>query len=262
MYLYELLLNMKKIGILGYGWLGSRIGERLSENFEIFTTTTSPQKLKDIRSKGIHAEIAVFGEDEKNTDLWNVVPELDIIIITVPFSERRTSKEIIAKKLSNLFSFIGKFEKQLFFMSTTSVYPDEPGIFTEEMQPSENVFVENKVKETFPQVNILRLGGLMGDSRLLKNFKISDLSGVVNHIHYKDIAEVILKMIGKNVQGKVYNVVALLHPSKREVIAAQNNQHFEDEQQNDKQRIILPEKLITELNYTFIYPDPKNFHQE
>lgn len=252
---------MKRLGIIGYGWLGSRIGENFAENFDIYTTTTSPQKLKDIRSKGIHVDVAIFSEDEKKfPDSWNIVPELDVLIITVPFSERRTSKEIIEKKLSNLISFIGKYEKQIFFMSTTSVYPDEPGIFKEEMQPSENVFVENTIKEAFPQINILRLGGLMGDSRLLKSFKISDLSGVVNHIHYKDIAEVILKMIEKNVHGKVYNVVAPLHPSKREVIAVQNNQHIEDEQENDRQRIISSEKLITELDFTFIYPDPKKFH--
>lgn len=252
---------MKRLGIIGYGWLGSRIGKSFAENFDIYTTTTSPQKLKDIRSEGIHGDVAIFSEDEKQfPDSWNIVPELDVLIITVPFSERRTSKEIIEKKLSNLISFIGKYEKQIFFMSTTSVYPDEPGIFKEEMQPSENVFVENTIKEAFPQVNILRLGGLMGDSRLLKSFKISDLSGVVNHIHYKDIAEVILKMIEKNVHGKVYNVVAPLHPSKREVIAVQNNQHIEDEQENDRQRIISSEKLITELDFTFIYPDPKKFH--
>lgn len=254
---------MKKIGIIGYGWLGSKIGKKFSGNFKIYTTTTSPEKLKDILSEGIHADLADFSEDEKDFQYpWNIVPELDVIIITVPFSERRTSKEIVEKKLSNLFSFIRKFDKQIFFMSTTSVYPDEPGIFTEEMQPSENVFVENKIKEAFPQVNILRLGGLMGDSRLLKNFKISDLSGVVNHIHYDDIAAVILKMIEKDVRGKVYNVVAPLHPSKQQVIAAQNNHDIEDIQQSEKQRIISPEKLITELNYTFIYPDPKKFHED
>ncbi|MEC3875127.1 Rossmann-fold NAD(P)-binding domain-containing protein [Chryseobacterium salviniae] len=254
---------MKKIGIIGYGWLGSRIGERFSGNFEIFTTTTSPQKLQDIRSKGIHADLACFSE-EKNEfpELWNNVPELDILIITVPFSERRSSKKILEKKLSDLFSFTGKFEKQVFFMSTTSVYPDEPGLFTEEMQPAENVFVENKVKEAFPQVNILRLGGLMGDSRLLKNFNISDLSGVVNHIHYKDIAEVILKMIEKNIKEELYNVVAPLHPSKQQVLAAQNNQEIEGIKQSDDKRIISSEKLISELEYTFIYPDPEHFHED
>lgn len=251
---------MKQVGIIGYGWLGSRISRNFTGNFEMHATTTSPQKLKNIRSEGIQADLAVFNEDEKQfPDPWNIAPELDVIIITVPFSERRTSKEILQKKLSNLISFIGKFEKQLFFMSTTSVYPDESGIFKEEMLPSENVFTENKIKEAFPQINILRLGGLMGDSRLLKNFNVSDLSGVVNHIHYEDVSAVILKMIEKDVRGKVYNVVAPLHPLKQEVIAAQNNQYTDDMQYN-KERIISSEKLITELDFTFIHPDPKNFH--
>jgi phage-related protein len=252
---------MKKIGLIGYGWLGSRISTVISKNYKIYTTTTSPGKLQEIISKGIHAELAVFGEgQEEFTDPWSVVPDLDVIIITVPFSEKRSSRPELQDKFSKLFSFIGRFEKQIFFMSSTSIYPDVPGIFTEEMLRPEDVFVENHIKKGFPQVNILRLGGLMGDERLLKNFKVSDLSGVVNHIHYKDIAEVILKMIEKNVHGKVYNVVAPFHPSKREVIAAQNKQLIDKVHDNNKQRIISSEKLISELDYTFIYADPKKFH--
>ncbi|NML57031.1 Rossmann-fold NAD(P)-binding domain-containing protein [Chryseobacterium cheonjiense] len=252
---------MKKIGLIGYGWLGSRIYNDLSSNSEIFATTTSLQKVEDMRSQGIHAELAVFNESEKEfPDPWSIVPDLDVMIITVPFSEKRTSQEILDKRLSKLFSFIGRYEKQIFFMSTTSVYPDEPGIFREEMLPVESVFVENKIKKAFPQVNILRLGGLMGDSRLLKNFKMTDVSGIVNHIHYKDIAAVIITMIEKGINGKIYNVVAPLHPSKQEVIAYQNNLPIEASHENNKQRIISSDKLISELDFTFAYPDPKKFH--
>jgi hypothetical protein len=252
---------MKKIGLIGYGWLGSRISSLVSERFDIYTTTTSPGKLQEISSKGFHAELAVFNESEEGfPDSWSLVPDLDIIIITIPFSEKRSSRQALQNKFSKLFSFIGKYEKQIFFMSSTSVYPDEPGVFTEETLQSEDVFVENSVKKAFPQVNILRLGGLMGDSRLLKNFNISDDLGIVNHIHYKDIAAVIVTMIQKNINGALYNVVAPLHPTKREVIAAQNNHLLKDITYHDQERIISSEKLISELNFTFTYPDPVTFH--
>lgn len=252
---------MKKIGLIGYGWLGSRVSRSFSDSFEIYTTTTSPEKLQDIRSEGIHADLVVFSEYEKEfPDEWSIAADLDVMIITVPFSEKRTPHDTLKKRLAKLISFIGKFEKQVFFMSSTGVYSDKPEVFTEEMLPSEDVFVESMVKKAFPQVNILRLGGLMGDERLLKNFNVSNLSGVVNHIHYKDVAAVIKTIINKEIKGKEYNVAAPLHPSKQAVIAAQNNHVADDTEHIGKQRIISSEKLISELNYTFIYPDPTTFH--
>lgn len=67
-------------------------------------------------------------------------------------------------------------------------------------------------------------------------------------------------MIQKNINGALYNVVAPLHPTKREVIAAQNNLLLKDITYHDKERIISSEKLISELNFTFTYPDPVTFH--
>ncbi|WP_312900891.1 hypothetical protein [Chryseobacterium taichungense] len=252
---------MRKIGIIGFGWLGSRIAQDIKENFEIFTTTRSQENLQQIEGGGFHAELAVFDDAEKDSPgRWSIAPELDAIIITVPFSERRASRQSLQLKLSKLFSFIENYKKQIFFTSSTSIYPDEPRTFTEEMVLPQNVFIENLLRKAFPQINILRLGGLMGDSRLLKNFNISDLDAVVNHIHFKDISTIIQLMIEREVHSKIYNVVAPLHPAKREVIAAQNNISLKGIQYDKKQRIISSEKLISELDFTFEHPDPKYFH--
>lgn len=253
---------MKKIGIIGFGWLGSRIADHLDWKFDIYATTTSSDKLQDIQSRGFHAEIAAFRTDDNYLKSWEIINLLDAVIITIPLSERRSSRETLEIILSKLFSFIGKYEKQIFFTSTTSVYPNQPGIYTEEMMSVENVFIENELCKKFPQINILRLGGLMGDRRLLKNFTVSDLGGIVNHVHYNDVAEVIRTMMENSVKSKVYNVVAPLHPTKQEVISAQNNIPLSDGLYNDEQRIISSEKLVSELGFNFKYPDPKKFHLE
>lgn len=253
---------MRKIGIIGFGWLGSRISHDIKDNFEIYTTVRSADKIQEINAEGFHAELAVFDDSEENFPYpWNIVPELDAIIITVPFSERRSSRHSLQLKLSKLFSFIGNYEKQIFFTSSTSIYPNEPGVFKEEMVLPQDVFVESLIYKTYPQVNILRLGGLMGNSRLLKNFSISDLDTVVNHIHFKDISAVVRIMTERDIYSKVYNVVAPFHPAKRQVVAAQNSQPLKGSQYNNsEQRIISSEKLISELDFTFQYPDPKYFH--
>ncbi|WP_346985207.1 hypothetical protein [Chryseobacterium sp. POE27] len=255
---------MKKIGIIGFGWLGSRVADHLDGKFDIYATTTSYDKLHGIQSQGFHAEIAVFSNSTDNgyPESWGIIHQLDAVIITIPLSERRSSQESLQTILSKLFSFIGKYEKQMFFTSTTGAYPNQPGIYTEEMMPVENVFIENEISKKFPHINILRLGGLMGDRRLLKNFTVSDLGGIVNHIHYNDVAEVIRIMMEKNVESKVYNVVAPLHPTKQEVISAQNNIPLNDRLYNDEQRMISSEKLVSELGFIFKYPDPRRFHLE
>jgi len=119
---------------------------------------------------------------------------------------------------------------------------------------------ESFILEKFPQANILRLGGLMGGERLLKNYNISNLDQLVNHIHYADICSVIEKMLERHSESKVYNVVAPVHPNKEEVINAQKGLPYSGTR-TDTGRIISPEKLISELDFQFQYPDPRYFHQ-
>ena len=117
------------------------------------------------------------------------------------------------------------------------------------------------IKNNYPQINILRLAGLMGDKRLLCNYNISDVDSIVNHIHYIDICSVIYKMINSQSQSKIYNVVAPIHPTKKEIIDIQkNNIVLEKYEPTIIGRKISSSKLIQELDFTFQYPDPRYFH--
>ena len=99
----------------------------------------------------------------------------------------------------------------------------------------------------------------MGDQRLLKNYNISQLDQLVNHIHYADICSVVEKMLNNQSQSKVYNVVAPIHPNKEEVINAQKGLSYSGECAT-KGRTISPKKMIEELDFEFQYPDPRYFH--
>jgi hypothetical protein len=147
----------------------------------------------------------------------------------------------------------------LFLMSSTGVYPQTEEEFTEDDTPAENVESESFILEQFPQTNILRLAGLMGGERLLKNYNISDLHLLVNHIHYADICSVVEKMLEQQFQSKVYNIVAPIHPNKEEIMNAQKDLPYNGERITVS-RTISPEKLISELNFEFQYPDPRYFH--
>ncbi|WP_144283595.1 Rossmann-fold NAD(P)-binding domain-containing protein [Chryseobacterium echinoideorum] len=252
---------MKKIGIIGCGWLGLRLAEKWNSDFEIFTTTTNSEKLKTLRSKNFNPTIVSFPDDKMmtNIDQWKEIINLDAVIITIPFSHKRSSQEALYNRFQNLFSFIGDYEGQIFFMNSTGVYPDSLRGFSEKDLLSEQVPEESIIKKRYPQINILRLAGLMGDNRLLSNYNVSDVNARVNHIHYEDIASVIELMINQGLSSKLYNIVAPVHPTKAEVICSQKNLPLPDEF-NQENRIISSQKIISELGFRFKYPDPNFFH--
>ena len=190
---------------------------------------------------------------------WEAAKDLDAIIISVPFSGIRGAQIPMNDKRQNLLNFLDDYKGQLFYISSTGVYPQTEKEFTEDDLPANEVESENFILEKFPQTNILRLAGLMGDQRLLKNYNISQLDQLVNHIHYADICSVVEKMLNNQSQSKVYNVVAPIHPNKEEVINAQKGLSYSGER-TTKGRTISPAKLIQELDFEFQYPDPRYFH--
>lgn len=252
---------MKKIGIIGYGWLGERIAASLFGKYEISATTTTENKAHELNSKGINVIIASFPDYQLSgpCSQWKAIENIDVLIITIPVSEKSCCVSSLYNRIQNLSAFIGDFKGQMFLMSSTGVYPDLSKEFTEEDIPLEKVSGERILRSKYPQLNILRLGGLMGDNRLLKNYNVRNLDHAVNHIHYADIAGIISEMIEQKTESKLYNVTAPIHPAKSQVINAQKNIP-DDEEFEVKGKKVLSSKLVSELNYTFQYPDPRIFH--
>lgn len=251
---------MQNLGIVGYGWLGNHIAERLSNRYHIFATTTTPSKAQDLNATGYHATLVSFpNELDSEMKPWEAAKDLDAIIISVPFSGLRGAQIPMNDKRQNLLNFLGDYKGQLFLMSSTGVYPQTEKDFTEDDKPAQEVESENFILERFPQTNILRLAGLMGGQRLLRNYNISNLDQLVNHIHYADICSAVEKMLEQQSQSKVYNVTAPIHPNKEEVINAQKDVPYNGERASTG-RTISPAKLISELDFEFQYPDPRYFH--
>lgn len=252
---------MKKIGIIGYGWLGERLASSLSGKYTLSATTTTENKADELNNKGINAVTASFPDYQLAEPLsqWEEIKNIDVLIITIPVSEKSCCVSSLYNRIQNLSALIGDFKGQMFLMSSTGVYPDLPKEFTEEDVPLEKVSGERMLRNMYPQLNILRLGGLMGDNRLLKNYNVGNLDHAVNHIHYADIGGIISEMIGKEADAKIYNVTAPIHPAKSQVINAQKN-IVDDDEFEVKGKKVLSSKLVSELNYVFQYPDPRTFH--
>lgn len=258
--------RMKKIGIIGCGWLGLHLAQHLSRQYKIYGTTTSEEKCLQVAKLGFESEVHAFSDVEIKRDVkpWEILQDLDTVIITIPFP-KNAEFEKLRIRFENVIQFIKNFDKPIFLMSSIGIYPqiDEEMNETNVLEEYLNqtiLGIENLMEKEFPQINILRLAGLMGDSRVFSNYKISNTEQIVNHIHYEDICLIIENMISRKMISKTYNVVAPQHPTKQEIIDFQINKkdsnHITDQ---DKGRKIVSSTLETELDYQFLHPDPKKF---
>ncbi len=252
----------EKVGILGCGWLGYRLARYLSANFEIHTTVTTQSKIELLNSEGFHPEIADFEKPPQETDKrpWEKLSFIDHIIITVPLFSKRISQDLLDIRIRNLSAFPSHYQGTLILMSSVGVYKDLAGEVTEELLPAESCNGEKEIRQLFKQATVLRLGGLMGDDRLLSRYKVSEMDTAVNHIHFYDICRIVHLLITRRITAKVYNVTAPQHPSKREVIQAQMEVISGTSSAPIPGKIVVSQKIVNELGYQFVYPDPRQFH--
>lgn len=253
-----------KVGIVGAGWLGLRLARHLEENFVVHTTTRAVDKFERLKLINLHPTLIDFSGEQVNIGMrsWSELHELDVLIITVNFS-KRTEIPVLKNRFENVKRFLDGFDKQLFLMSSIGVYPqveaeiDEDTLPHDDLQP--NIWsVEQQMRNAFPQINILRLGGLMGDDRYLSKYKIKETGQVANHIHYEDIAGVIEQMIQVQSSHKTYNVVAPEHPTKQEILDEQLGLS-DSGTPTPFGRIVSTKKLEKELGYTYKHPNPRFF---
>lgn len=242
---------MKKGLIIGKGWLGKRLENELENEFLIETT----KRVSDTEN--------CFSIDFDAYKAEKITTDYDFIIVTIPFG-RRNNFDDLQKRFHHLIQYIGAYENQLILLSTTSIYSESSGEISEENNLIDPYYsIENQLKEKYNQLVILRLGGLMGDDRYLSNylnFDTPNLKQVVNHIHYKDVCQIIEKIITANKNNAIYNVVASEHPTKEEVLEYQLNQKIIPSK-NSIGKVISSQKIQTEFNYEFLYPNPIYFNE-
>ncbi|MDP3353041.1 MAG: dTDP-glucose 4,6-dehydratase [Flavobacteriaceae bacterium] len=250
-----------KVSVFGCGWLGEPLATFLLEKgFLVKGSTTSKEKLLQLKTKGIEAY--QFQLDKIDDE---IIPFLnsDILVVNIP------SKNI--EGFRNLISLIEKSKiKKVLFISSTSVYKDNNTIIFENTIDSFSDSPLLEIEQLFKQsqhfkTTILRFGGLFGYSRKPGNFfssgrSISQPDAHVNMIHRDDCIEIIYQLIIQEKWGLILNACADLHPSKRnfytkatEVLGKTAPDFIEGEVLSFK--IISNDYIKKCLNYTFKHPD-------
>lgn len=270
---------MKKVSIIGCGWLGLPLGGFLVRNgYEVLGSTTREEKLDQLQEEGIQPFLLNVGSQISGLN-WEKLFQSETLILNIPPRRRIADIETIyPKQVRTIFEAAKAGSvKQLLFVSSTGVYGNTNQVVTEEdnltperasgkaLVVSENFLKEQKDIST----TILRLAGLVGGERKAGRFlagkkELSNAKAPVNLIHRDDCIRIIYQILQQNQWGLILNAAADEHPEKATFYKVQTAKlgleapTFQ-EQDEPSYKIISNQKLKAVLNYTFLHPDPMDF---
>lgn len=252
---------MRKVVILGAGWLGFPLAKQLQNNgFDILATCRSANT-KELLSK----EKINFQHVELNDEIIPAeIYDTECLCILIPPSKNTNFYDLISKiTKSPKFKLI----EHVIFTSSTSVYEESQCSKSEySLLKTENVLTQTEyLFQDFSNVCILRMSGLMGNGRYMgKYFQeiVPNAQTTVNHIHLYDAISLIEQVITKKLYC-TYNIAAPLHSTREQIIKEQCKKLKVDvpifKAGDSKKGIILTSKIDEEIAYMYKYPNPVDF---
>ncbi len=268
------------ISVLGCGWLGFPLAQRLvKNNFSVKGSTTSEKKMLLLHQNGIKPFLIQLPGSFDNPAIRPFF-DTDILFLNIP--PGRSNKEKLNEYPAIVKKVIGECLKNencwTIFASSTSVYSDTGGITFEDdaqkgnaCRPSGEVILETEetIKQSGLDYTILRFGGLYGYGRhpihyLSGKKNLPDPLKPVNLIHQTDCLNIVMEIILQKKRNEIYNVVSDGHPPRNTFY--QSAAAYFDlpepeflENGNKDYRIVCNKKLKEDLLYTFSYPNPMDF---
>lgn len=271
---------MKKISILGCGWLGLPLGEYLVEKgFAVKGSTTREARLPAIKAVGIEPFLLKI-DDQLIGKNWDDFLSSDTLILNIPPGRR--TPDVATRHPRQIEQFL-KLVRQsaiqsIVFVSSVGVYGNERQVVTEEtpLNPSRDsgkalVKVEALIQaQPNLQVTILRMGGLVGGERKAGRFlanktAVPNGDARINMVHLADCIEVIYQVLKQDCWGEILNVCADEHPTREEFYTYQAEKEgltpptFLPTDGLTAEKVVSNQKLKQQLNYTFLHPDPMRF---
>ncbi|GAB3539169.1 Rossmann-fold NAD(P)-binding domain-containing protein [Spirosoma fluminis] len=273
-------MSSQTISIIGCGWLGLPLAERLAgEGKTLKGSTTSAEKLAVLSQSGIEGHLLKLSPEPVG-DLQDLLAA-DVLIVNIPPKAGKMGDDFHPKQIKHLIEPIrGSAIQHVIYVSSTSVYPELNRIVVEkdvvapdQAAASALVQAEQEIQALAADrsVTILRCGGLMGYDRIPGKYvagkQVNSGDVPVNYLHRDDAINILQTIIERKVSG-VYNAVSPKHPT-REAIYRKSCADFGyalptfiTPAQPVAYKVISPGKLLKATDYTFQYPDPLAFYYE
>ncbi|HEJ7884641.1 TPA: SDR family oxidoreductase [Serratia liquefaciens] len=268
---------MKKVAIIGLGWLGMPLALSLmSRGFDAVGSKTTPDGVEAARMSGIECyQLEMTPELICEPEDLESLLRVDALVVTLPARRTVEGSENYFNAVRMLVDSAMAFGvPRILFTSSTSVYGETTGTVREDsplqpVSPSGRVLVElERWLHELPNtsVDILRLAGLVGVDRhpgrfLAGKVDVKGGSQGVNLVHQDDVIAAIQLLLKLPKGGHVYNLCAPAHPTKREFYPALAEQlHLAPPQfaieAEQGGRLVDGSRICNELGFEYQYPDP------
>lgn len=268
---------MQTVSILGCGWLGLPLANQLIQaGYTVKGSTTTPEKLPVLQQAGIDARLLQL-TPEPVGELAALL-DTDVLIVDIPPRAGKFGDDFHPAQIHHLAQAVGQSPvKWVIYISSTSVYPELNREVTETdvVLPDESAAPALVTAEQTwltmagdRMVTVLRCGGLMGYERIPGKYvagkTVTTGDVPVNYIHRDDTVGIIGTLLRQPLTG-TFNVVAPLHPTRREVYEKScTDLHFTlpffaESADAVSFKVVSSQKLTNKLQYTYQYANPLNF---
>lgn len=261
-----------RILILGCGWLGESFAVYMKhQGHEVWASTTTDEKYHRLNAEGIFSFMLDF-DGESFPEKAGIPNQFDFVLNSIPASQKN-SVEKLNNRFSNIKQFFSRISWQAHvFLSSTGIYPAKDVVFDEsftnraELAPKLLMAEEYMLK--LANTIVYRLGGLFGKNRVFAKYFSERICTTgeqpANFVHIDDVVALLEATTNRTLKHAVYNVVAPLHPKKKDVILASAKKYgyalpLAFEAAETTQKIVSGELLQEELDYQFVLPDPLQF---
>jgi nucleoside-diphosphate-sugar epimerase len=269
-------MPFKSVSILGCGWLGLPLAQKLvTAGYTVKGSTTTPEKLPVLRNSNIIPFKLTFTPSVEGEDVADFFKS-ESLFVNIPFRRDLKDPRDYVEQMRNVIAHAAAGGVRLvIFASSTAVYPllnqrarEEDVIVPSDARAAALLEAEQLfLNETRFKATVVRFAGLYGPDReiggFLKNGRVAakDGNAPVNLIHLEDCIGIVSAILRKEASSEIFNACCDAHPLRKDLyihaaIAQGLKPPHLPETEHPAYKIIDNDKIKKHLDYRFIYPSP------
>lgn len=219
---------MKKIAIMGCGWLGKALAQSLiAQGHHVRGSVTNKNGLEDLRNLNIEPFLIKLSNEAIIGNVNAFLEELDILVIAFPPGLRKNPKANYANRIKILVTALTQHPScKLILLGSIGVFGASQGEVHEKSIPEPDglsgqqlLEAEKFIQTAANHATIVRLGGLVGGDRhpakqLAGRTNIPAPQAPTNLVHREDVVRFLMAIIEGGHWGKTLHCVSPVHQKR------------------------------------------------